>query len=38
MVVAKQVENFNKLTDETMAILLRSNNAHDGVAAFFLDM
>jgi hypothetical protein len=38
MVAAKQIEYFNKLTDETVAILLRSNNARDGVAAFFLDM
>jgi hypothetical protein len=36
MVAAKQVENFNKLTDETVAILLRSNKARDGTAAFFL--
>ena len=38
MVAAKQIEYFNKLTDETVAILLRSNKAKDGVAAFFLDM
>jgi hypothetical protein len=38
MVAAKQQENFNKLTDETVAILLRSGKARDGVAAFFLDM
>jgi len=38
MVAAKQQENFNKLTDETVAILLRSGKAQDGVAAFFLDM
>ena len=38
MVAAKQVEYFNKLTDETVAILLRSNKARDGAAAFFLDM
>jgi hypothetical protein len=38
MVAAKQQEYFNKLTDETVAILLRSNNARDGVTAFFLDM
>ena len=38
MVAAKQIETFNKLTDETVAILLRSNKAKDGVAAFFLDM
>jgi hypothetical protein len=38
MVAAKQQELFNKLTDETVAILLRSNNARDGVTAFFLDM
>jgi hypothetical protein len=38
MVAAKQIEYFNKLTDETVAILLRSNKARDGAAAFFLDM
>jgi hypothetical protein len=38
MVAAKQQEYFNKLTDETVAMLLRSNSARDGVAAFFLDM
>jgi len=38
MVAAKQVEYFNKLTDETVAILLRSSKARDGVAAFLLDM
>jgi hypothetical protein len=38
MAAAKQQEYFNKLTDETVAILLRSGKARDGVAAFFLDM
>lgn len=38
MVAAKQQEYFNKVTDETVAILLRSGKARDGVAAFFLDM
>ena len=38
MVAAKQIEYFNRMTDETVAVLLRSNKAKDGIAAFFLDM
>jgi hypothetical protein len=38
MVAAQQIEYFNRVTDETVAVLLRSNKAKDGIAAFFLDM
>lgn len=38
MVMAKQQDAFNKLTDQTVNMLLRFGTARDGVRAFFLDM
>lgn len=38
MVAVKQQDAFNKLTDETVKLLLRENSAGAGVKAFFLDM
>ena len=37
-ITAKAQENFNRLTDETIRLLLTSGSASDGMKAFFLDM
>jgi tail tape-measure protein len=38
VIAAKQTDNFNKLTDETINLLLRSKKATDGFKAFFYEM